>query len=129
METRKPNEIPADMEEVRQQLESWRSAHAHRSRIPEELWGSAVKIARRHGLYRTSKTLRLDYANLKNRAGIPTSKTDSASAFVELLGGQRLPECVVELENARGKKMRIHLRGMEAPDLGLLSRMFWSSKA
>src|SRR5207248_5806195 len=94
METRKPSEIPTDMEEVRQELERWRSAHAHRSRIPEELWGSAVKIARRHGLYRTSKTLRLDYVNLKNRAGIPTSKTDSASAFVELLGGQRLPECV-----------------------------------
>ena len=44
METRKPETIPADLEEVRQQFESWRNTHAHRSRIPEILWASAVKF-------------------------------------------------------------------------------------
>ena len=52
METGQAEAIPTEMEEVRQQFESWRSAHAHRSRIPETLWTSAVKLARQHGLHR-----------------------------------------------------------------------------
>jgi len=55
--------IPADMEELRQQFESWRHTHAHRSRIPETLWISAVKLARQHGLHsKTLPSLELDTA-------------------------------------------------------------------
>jgi hypothetical protein len=31
----------------------------------------------------------------------------------------------LELEDASGAKMRIHLHGAEAPDLTTLSRSFW----
>src|SRR5882762_7887301 len=119
------------MEEIRQQFESWRSTHAHRSRIPETLWASAVKLARQHGLYQTAKTLHLDYTRLKALvSGNSAGKQKETAAFVELLASaDRLPECVVELENARGKKMRIHLRGVAVPDVALLSRIFWSSRA
>jgi hypothetical protein len=37
------------------------------------------------------------------------------------------PECLVELEDPRGAKMRIHLKGASAPDLAALSRSFWTS--
>jgi hypothetical protein len=126
---RKPADISAEMDEVRQEFENWRSTHAARSRIPETLWTSAVKVARQYGLYQTSRVLRLDYARLKAQLGPgPRGQVKSASAFVEFVAAGS-PECVVELENARGKKMRIQLRGAAAPDLAELSRMFWSSKA
>ena len=131
METRKTETIPAEMEELRQHSESWRNTHAHRSRIPETLWTSAVKLARQHGLARTAKALHLDYTKLKTLVvGNSTGERKEAPAFVELLAtGDRLPDCVVELENGRGKKMRIHLRGVATPDVALLSRIFWSSRA
>jgi hypothetical protein len=34
-------------------------------------------------------------------------------------------ECTLELEDAGGAKMRVHLKGFEAPDLAALSRSFW----
>lgn len=131
MESRQAETIPADMEELRQQFESWRKTHPHRSRIPETLWTSAAQLARQHGPHRTSKVLHLDYTKLKALVGgnAGAKRKQVAPAFVELLSGDRLPECVVEFENARGKKMRIHLRGVAAPDVASLSRAFWSSRS
>ena len=37
-------------------------------------------------------------------------------------------ECILELEDVAGAKMRIHIKGMEAPDLAALSRSFWGSE-
>ncbi len=56
---------------------------------------------------------------------------EAAMAFVELVPPQRacLPECIVELEHPRGAKMRIHLKGVGAPDLTALSRSFWGIEA
>jgi hypothetical protein len=126
---RKTTDISVEMDEVRQQFENWRSTHAPRSRIPETLWTSAVKLARQYGLYQTSRVLRLDYARLKAQVGPgAVGEVKKASAFVEFVAAGS-PECVVELENARGKKMRIQFRGVGTPDLAELSRMFWSSKA
>jgi len=39
------------------------------------------------------------------------------------------PECIIELENPRGAKMRIHLQGAVAPDMATLSRSFWGIQA
>jgi hypothetical protein len=126
---RKPADISDEMDEVRQEFENWRSTHAPRSRIPDTLWTSAAKLARQYGLYRTSRVLRLDYARLKAQAGLGSAdQVKKTPAFVEFVAGGS-PECVVELENARGKKMRIQLRGVAAPDLAELSRAFWRSKA
>jgi len=69
MEASQTERIPTDIEELRQQLESWRNTHAHRSRIPEALWTSAVKLARQHGLHQTAKALHLDYRKLKTLVG------------------------------------------------------------
>lgn len=133
METRKAPIIPTEMEELRQQFENWRSTHSRPSRIPETLWASAVESAKQHGVYRTAQALRLDYTRLKARVGNQTTgaTTKSSPTFVELFSptASSLPECIVELENARGKKMRIHLRGLAVPDVALWSRIFWGSRA
>src|SRR5207248_1320695 len=104
MESRQAEAIPTDVEELRQQFETWRNTPAHRSRIPEALWASAVKLALQHGLHQTAKALHLDYTKLKAlvRGQSAAQRKETAPTFVELLAGDRLPECIVEFENARG---------------------------
>jgi len=97
-----------------------------------------VKAAGRYGLNPTARALRLDYYALKKRVAAagadglsdhPSVSADrrEAATFVELVpsasGGAR--ECILELENPGGSKMRVHLKGVEAPDLTALSRSFW----
>ena len=38
---------------------------APRSRLPESIWPAAAEMAKRYGLHRTTKALRLDYAGIK----------------------------------------------------------------
>jgi hypothetical protein len=52
-----------------------------------------------------------------------------AATFVELVPPPAaLSPCTIELENARGEKMKIHLPHLEAADLAALSRSLWSRK-
>jgi hypothetical protein len=111
-----------------------------------------VKLAGVYGLCRTARTLGLDYYSLKERVeageahrGIKqtTSRGWPAPAgarFVELppLAGaaelvartaDRMPECLLEFERADGAKLRVHLKGVAAPDLAALSQGFWKLQA
>jgi len=96
-----------------------------------------VKLAGRYGIHRTAKALRVDYYALKKRVegttAVISSKAPAATAETKFL---ELPaaawsgsgECTLELEDAVGAKLRVHLKGVEAPDLAALSRSFWQSE-
>ena len=127
-----PSAIPLDMEQARQELEAWRSTHPPRCHIPDSLWKRAAELASQHGLYLTSRTLRVDYMRLKKRVQ-PTSperKSTGLPRFIELVAPTvaGIAECVVELEGA-GRRMRIQLKGMGVAELVGLSRMVWSDKS
>ena len=101
------------------------------SRIPDQLWGLAVKPAEAHGLSRTASTLKLDYHTLKKRVAAKTPDCSSVSGeFIELSPPSLAPsgECVVEFEDGLGASMRVHLRGCDVPDLVALGRSFWSGE-
>ena len=135
MGSRKTGELPAWLVATRRRFEGWRRTRKGRSRIPETLWASAVKAAGKCGLHRTAKALGLDYYSLKKRvegaASRGVSEGEASATFVELAppGPTCSPECILELEDPRGAKMRIHLKGAEAPDLAALSRSFWGIEA
>ena len=125
--------LPARLERTRQRFERWRETRKARSRIPESLWTSAVKMARAYGINRTARALRVDYYSLKERVESEASSSGSSdrgtsSTFVELTAPAIAStcECLLELEDVAGAKMRIHLKGVEVPDLAALSRSFWS---
>lgn len=125
---------PSPLDRVRRRFEHWRRTRRHRSPIPEALWALAVKTARAHGLHRTARALRLSYAALKQRlqaAGGPGGGPPTSTTFVELMppGAAGPPACTLELETARGAKLRIHLQGIAAPDLVALSQSFWRGAA
>jgi hypothetical protein len=141
MRTGTTDGFPAGFESTRRRFDRWREARTGRSRLPEVLWASAVKAVARYGLHPTARALRLDYYSLKKRvesAGRePRDRTtpsegrrgrESVATFVELPAPVSMgsSECILEMEDPRGAKMRIHLKEMPAPDLAALSRSFWS---
>ena len=133
MGTRKTRDLPARLEGVRRRFERWRRTRKVRSRIPDSLWASAVKVAEMYGIHWTARALRVDYYSLKREVeqeaaaapGVPEEGT--VAAFLEVAPPSRACscECTLELENVGGAKMRVHLKGIETPDLAALSRSFW----
>ena len=133
MGTKKTRDLPARLEGLRRRFERWRRTHKARSRIPEPLWGSAVRMAGTYGLNRTAKTLRLDYYVLKKRVkqdevAIADPLEKGAPTFLELVPSPSagVCECTLDLENAGGAKMRVQLKSITMPDLAALSRSFWN---
>ena len=115
--------IPPDLVELSQRLEQWRSEQSARSRLPESIWAAAAEMAKRYGLHRTTKALRLDYTGLKKRMPALAKTVGSPPpGFLELLAPTAVSpaECVVEWESARGR-MRVAMKGV-TPDWASLLR-------
>jgi hypothetical protein len=119
--------IPAEIEEARQQFENWRGERKRGERIPSNLWARAVELAKQHGVWPTAKALHLDHSRLKRRVRNDEEGAKSSS-FVELIPqGTMLYSCSVEMEDGRGARMRVELKGA-AVDVTALSRTFWSER-
>ena len=94
--------IPADLTEMKQKLAEWRSAQPSRAPLPDSLWQSIVELARKHGLYRTAKSLPIDYGTLKRRYDgerpCRRGRTIAPASFVELVAPPSPGTgCVIEL--------------------------------
>ena len=137
MSVRRGRNIPAELENVRRRFEEWRRSRTIRTRIPEPLWAAAAEMAREYGIHRTAKILRIGYYGLKKRVEVTAASSadvpseGSVATFLELTAPATTgaAECILELEDAGGAKMRVHLKGMEAPDLAALSRSFWGVRS
>lgn len=133
MNSRQTRDLPARLERIQRRFELWRRTHRARSPISDSLWAAAVKAAGSYGICQTAKALRVDYYSRKERvekasaAGLPDGGVKAAT-FLELAPpSQTGPgECTLELEDAGGARMRIHLKGFAPPDLAALSRSFWN---
>ena len=133
MRTSKTRALPSRLEGLRRRFERWRRTRKIGSRIPEALWAAAVKLAEAYGIHPTAKALGVDYYSLKKRLEEnPASRSKMAAPangakFVELSAAVRtgIPECILELEDVEGAKMRIQVKGIEAGDLAALSRSLW----
>jgi hypothetical protein len=122
--------VASQVEEVRKRFEEWRLHHPGRPRLPQELWSAAVELARHYGLNRTARKFRLSYDSLKEHmpAEAAAGGRSHATKFIELLplSSAMMPECSLELENARGAKMKIQLKGAAMNELSTLARLFWN---
>ena len=92
-----------DVEQLRLRFEEFRSTHAVRSRLPEELWVAAAKLARRDGIEATAQALDVDRPSLqkwtnrfephseatprKPRCQRQSKREPAAAAFMELPAG------------------------------------------
>ena len=116
--------FPPALSRAQRKIEQWRQQHRPRARLPDELWREAAELACAHGINRTARALRLDYYALKEHAA---ESGERVPRFVEVLPGAMpasRPECMIELEDRGGAKMRIHLQGGNLPDVADLTRAF-----
>lgn len=99
------------------------------------MWAAAANVAATYGIHRTAKALGLDYAGLKKHvkpaAPQPSSPPEERPpAFVEVVPAPSANsrDCVIELENRGGVKMRI--RFAQAHAANLLARLtpFWGGR-
>jgi len=84
-----------ELELVQREIEHWRRERPQMGEMPAPLWEKATAVARKLGVYRASKTLRLNYAALKQRA-IPTGRRRSRRGRRAVPNG----DCFVEVSNA-----------------------------
>ena len=120
------------LEEVRGRFEAWRSCKKGGSPIPKALWEAAVSQCHDHSILEVSRSLRLNYNDLKSRVQAPKKEalpsTVGNMEFVELdlEGLSKPPECIVELESANGAKLRLHYLGhQKGIDPVELVKVFW----
>jgi len=136
MDTRKARDVPAQLEGVRQRFERWRRTRKGHARIPDSLWASAAIMADAYGISRTATVLRVNYHVLKKHLGHKKAATGRTEAegearFIELapFAPSSRCECLLELEDAGGAKMRVRLQGVGMPDLAALSQSFWNQQS
>jgi transposase-like protein len=132
-----------DVEQLRRGFEEFRSTHKARSRLPDELWAAAAKLAKRDGIDVTARALEVDRPSLQKwtdrfepgvqlKADKPArrrqrSRIDRAlPAFVELLKETTgtAVNCLVEVESPRGGKLRLELKSIATSQLADLIRAF-----
>ena len=120
--------VPAEIQEAQLQFENWRGQRKRGERIPENLWVTAVALAKEHGVWPTARALHLDHSRLKGRVRNGEEEEVKSGAFVEVIPqGTMHCECIVEMEDERGARMRIELKGAAA-DVTALSRAFWGER-
>ena len=123
------------LEQAKAKFEDWRRTRGKRRAIPNTLWEAAVSLAPKYPLYQISKALHLHYTGLKNRVqerrSSPVASGVCSPAFIEvgLCDQMRPAECIVEMENQSGAKMRMYFEGEAGLDLLELAEAFWGKRS
>ena len=121
------------LSEVKEQFKIWRRTRKSPRPIPEKLWAAAVSLTAKHSVSQISKELVVDYSALKKRVLIKKKNTAakmSPPGFIELNlePPASVSECIVEMEDILGAKMRMHIRGKTDFDLLELAKAFWMKR-
>ncbi len=121
------------LSEVKAQFKNWRRTRKSPRPIPEQLWQAAVSLTAAHTVSQISKELVLDYSALKKRVLIKNkdgADKMSPPGFIEvnLEPPAAVSECIVEMQDIGGAKLRMHFRGKTDFDLLELAKAFWRKK-
>jgi hypothetical protein len=120
------------LEDIQEKFEHWRSTRKSRcERIPVSLWQSAAVLTKSYPIHVIAKALRLNGNDLKKQVQkycgknpAPTPQSD----FIELscdLPSISSTECIVELADPAGARMRISMQGKSLDVPGLIAS-FWN---
>ncbi len=118
------------LHDVRSRLERWRQSRRRGTRIPETLWRAAAEAARENGVSKVAQALGLDYYGLKKRveSTLEVSESEPAASreFLEIPLFASAADCVLEMVNAEGARLRVELRGSATAHCQTLAQAMWS---
>jgi hypothetical protein len=122
------------IDQVKEQFDAWRKNKKLQKSIPDELWKAAASLCG-HGTHRPyliAKKLGLNYKKLKQHlpaanTTLPIKKAPAQTTFVEMdfATAPVFPECIVEMQDAKGGQLKFHLKGQRCPDLIEIVNAFW----
>jgi len=127
---RKSQPIPAQsLSDVKEQFKTWRKTRKSLRPIPAQLWAAAINLTAKHSISQIAKELVLDSSTLKKRAAVKknagaTSMSPAGFIEVNLERPVTVAECIVEMQDIAGAKMRMHFRGKTDFDLIDLAKAF-----
>lgn len=116
------------LKEVQGQFRIWRKTRKKRTSIPKELMESAIELTQHHPIYTVSKALGLSYTDFKKR--VQGTKADvypgaPPMSFVEVEAEDVIAaRCIVEMETARGERLKMDVMGKIALDLVAVAKAF-----
>ena len=118
------------LSDAQSRFKRWRKSRKRGTRIPEALWRSAVEAAQEHGVSKVAQALGLDYYGLKKRLesapGDLKSEPAARREFLEIPLFASAPDCVLEMVDAQGVRLRVELRGSAATHCEALAQALWS---
>jgi hypothetical protein len=118
------------LSDVKSQFDLWRQSRQRGARIPEALWQAAVEAAREYGVSKTAQALSLDYYKLKSRlrSGAEVSRPEPVRGqeFLEIPLFASAADCVLEMQDAEGVRLRVELRGSATAHCATLVQSLWS---
>ena len=124
-----------ELDDALKLFENWRQNKTGRARIPDGLWQAAVDLYHVQGITinQIASILRLNYSTLKDKIcdqtdPAPTSLPvdEEASMFIEVPSLPDCSDCVIEMENQSGMKMRISFKGRADPAVMSLGKYLLS---
>ena len=118
------------LSEVKDEFKKWRRTRQRPRPMPEKLWQAAVSLCAHHSISQISRELIVDYSTLKKRVlHKKKNKVTKVSRpdFIELDFGPATAmwECVIEMEDSLGAKMRMHVKNQTDLELLELVKAFW----
>jgi len=112
------------LEKAQQLFANWRKNKTGRPGIPDNLWRTATDLYNTQGMTinKIARGLRLNYTALKDKIGelthptaIDSSANEESTMFIEVAPPPECSDCVIEMENQTGIKMRMCFRGRADP--------------
>lgn len=128
-------ETPPTLEQVREQFKLWRQSREKRSPIPDALWQAAINLCQAYSISKISSTLRLNHAVLKQRVHAYVKNHPdpciTAPSFIALdvNPSKSASECIVEMEDKGGTRMKMYFKGELGFDLLELGKSFWDKRS
>lgn len=118
-------EVPQEVRELGLRLEEWRSQQGgRRQKLPERFWREAARLGAQYGFSRVAGVLRLNASVLRSKSSSGRA-TPQTPKFVEVtlpMMAGATGECVLEMDTARGQKLRLEIKAMPVAALAQLIR-------
>jgi hypothetical protein len=120
------------MANVQKEFETWRKTRKKRSPVPKELWEAAIELTSDYTIYEISKALGINSLRLEKKILSARGDGDrdiikrSTPSFIELNLGNNIStaECIVEVENKAGSKIKMYFKGKPHLDLMKFGKAF-----
>ena len=124
------------LDSIKQKFKIWRKTRVRGTRIPDELWQAAIKVYHSENLtlHKVARELRLNQTDFKKhiQKDLAVVKKSSPPTFIEMSYEAQpdlISECIVEIEDRGGSKMKMCFRGKTEFDILELGKSFWSKQA